>query len=214
MRQLHISFEIRAMGLLFYIPLVLPLLVVAGMFLNQIQGLYAILQIVEYLLPPWVSLWCIQLLRNHMEFEGCEVLHSYPLSKWKSGVGMMFLFWVFYLLWIITLISVLQVMIPVHSFFGSFVLQTGFQSLFYACFGFMLITLTRNAFWALGIVLFYASTQILTKGNLAPWVNIYLFHNETIPSFPDLQPKMLQAFVLSFICILVGQIRYFRTERF
>jgi hypothetical protein len=105
-------------------------------------------------------------------------------------------------------------LIPVHSFFGSFVLQTGFQSLFYACFGFMLITLIRNAFWALGIVLFYASTQILTKGNLAPWVNIYLFHNETIPSFPDLQPKMLQAFVLSFICILVGQIRYFRTERF
>lgn len=94
--------------------------------------------------------------------------------------------------------------------------QLGVQSFFFAGLGYVAITVLGHVGGAVAVVLLYASTQVLTMGNLFSWINIYwyLYHPEHLLHGTDLLIASISVFLAGAGLLLAGQWALFRFRRF
>ncbi|SDX11048.1 hypothetical protein SAMN05444487_11079 [Marininema mesophilum] len=213
MKYIDLRYDWRSMGVFAYVPLGISIFVFLILLLMG-SDLSRVIQFSEMSLPLFASWWSILLMQEFLEQEGNETLFSYPLSRYKMGILRVFLFWGLYILVIAWVIGAKQwVDSPAPHFFSSLFLQLGYESLFYAMVGFLLIVLTKNTVWAMGIMFVYTSTQFLTHGNLIPWLNIYQLNTELLTVNQLLKP-MVKVVIAGVICgglaqWLLGRVRTF-----
>jgi hypothetical protein len=151
-----------------------------------------ILPILEYCIPVFSAWWSIFILQDVLEEEGGEIFFTYPVKRWKLGLGRILLSFVLYVVCIIIIVGLFIIITKDYRFVGTFI-QLFFQSLFFSALGFTAMVLTANTSWSLFIIIAYESTQIITTGNFFGLINIFNFNikflsvNEAlISSFPTL----------------------------
>lgn len=213
-------FQWRGMGMAAYLPPIALLVIFlylavdppsAGIFLSDQQ--LAMGQALEILVPVWGGWWSVFLVSEAVKEEG-EVLFSYPTSPWSWGMGMVLLYWLLFFSLVTCGLATLTrftVVIPVSVW-----IQLGVQSLFYAGLGYASVTLMGRVHGAIAAVLIYGSTQVVTMGNLFPWINIYwyLYHPTSLLEGSELIIRAGSVGGAACLLLLFGQRALFRFRRF
>ena len=99
MSKLHISFDIKRMRVMFWIPfimMVLCLFYFIYLTSNQTLDVLLALPTFEFIVVPLSSLWIIYLFYDYYENDALEVLLSYPVSEYEHGFYRIILFTTFY----------------------------------------------------------------------------------------------------------------------
>lgn len=204
------KFDWRAMGWNAYVPIaVVTLVIVYSFFANNDFRLLA--SIHEVLLPVFAAWWSIFIFQDVLEEQGSEVIFSYPLSRWRLGTERVLIFLGLYLLLIV--IESLYMFWIIGTNWTTNLIQYSIQSFFYACFGFLLMTILRNCSWAILVIASYASFQILTRGNVISLSSIYFFGMRE-PTLAEMSGKLLIILITGAAMVLISQYILGRTERY
>ncbi|CAM4068999.1 hypothetical protein [Saccharibacillus endophyticus] len=204
-------FDWRAMGWNAYIPLVTGLVVLAYSLLAKGEE-RSILSMMEILLPAFSAWWSIFIFQDILDEPGGETLFSYPQSRWAIGLKRVLIFFMLYVL-LITLILLVYSLILKHSFWGVTELQLIVQSLFFSALGYFLVVLLKSCSWAMLVTAAYVSFQVLTRGSVFPWSNLYFFHIHR-PSGPEVLSKLVVILVVGLILLFSAQLAINRLEKF
>lgn len=211
MRRMHLSFDWKAMGIVAYVPFLTSGLVFIYCFLSK-NALEQILPALEFGVPVFASWWSIFLFQDVLEEPGSETLFSYPVSRYRLGLLRVGVFFVFYLFLIALVLLLIQTWSPRGFFVSEFVLLSA-ESLFIAGLGYLSMVLTRDSGWSLTIILVYVSTQVLTKGVLIRFLNIFVFNDSILSLNRVIGPAVYAVTFAAILCVL-GHMILQKTERF
>lgn len=204
-------FDWRTMGWNAYIPLIIGMVVLAYM-LSAKGEERAVLSMMEILLPAFSAWWSIFIFQDILDEPGGETLFSYPQSRWSIGLKRVLLFLLLYTL-LITFILLVYSLIMKHSFWGVTQLQLIVQSLFFSALGYLLVVLLKSCSWAMLVTAAYVSFQVLTRGSVFPWSNLYFFHIHK-PLGPEVFSKLVVILVVGLILLFSAQFAINRLEKF
>ncbi|TCS96882.1 hypothetical protein [Hazenella coriacea] len=209
----RMSFDWKAMGAAAYVPVVTLLGLIAFFFISPYRGeTVSAITFVEILVPIQMSWWSIFLLQEYLQEEGGETLFSYPMSRMKIGFLRIFTFWILFMLMLTLFLGGMSYIYGENYFLSMFV-QISYQSFFYTWFAFLVMVFLKNTTWAIGIVFAYATTQILTNGNLISFINVYEFNMKLIPVNQLVDPA-IHAILLGVVCLIFAQWELNRLERY
>ncbi|ASS76531.1 hypothetical protein CIG75_17240 [Tumebacillus algifaecis] len=207
--RLNLFFDWKAMGINAYLPLlILVLSVWAGRYFSTNQ----LLPMLEAMLPAFAAWWSIFLFQDLLEEPGGETIFSYPISRLQLGLFRVLFFLAGYLLFLLASIALIDVWFP-EFVTASLFLQFATQSIFFAGLGYASVVLFRNCGWSLVVLILYSCTQIFTKGELFPYVNVYLFNDRVLP-ISAFASRSVTTFLCGVLLLTLGQILLNRQNRF
>ncbi|MFC5402602.1 hypothetical protein [Cohnella soli] len=209
--KMTVLFDWKAMGGNAYIPLgVIMLLFVYGLFKNH--SVASFIPGIETCIPIFGAWWPIFLLKDIIEEPGGETLFSYSVSKYMWGTYRISVYSLLYLILICLLLIAIDPFYD-ESLFISLFTQIGLESLFFSSLGFLTMVLCRNTGWALVLVAIYASTQILTGGELFSVINVYWFNHSLIPLNEQIN-HLGKWFIFSVILWIFAQTEFNKLQKF
>jgi hypothetical protein len=198
--KLNIPFDWKTMGINAYVPILLVfVLLLYGNSVNY--NIKHLIPALEVSLTPFAAWWTIFLFQDILEEPGGETIFSFPIQRWKLGIGRIFIFFVIYTLFMLGLLLLIELISSAHIATPLFV-QFFVESLFFVGLGFLSMVVLKNCSWSLVVLTCYVSTQILTHGTLLPYTNIFLFNQKLIPIIELLQiqiPTIIMAIFFLFI---------------
>jgi hypothetical protein len=201
--KLQFRFDWKAMGLIATFPCMISLILLGYCMVKQFQ-LEQIIPALEMSYPAFAAWWSIFLFKDVLEEEGAEVILCLPIPRWKLGTVRVGFFFLLYLFLLMVMIGSIQLHASTALFLPLF-WQLSIESLFFCSFGFLSMMIIKNSGWAFMIVISYLSMQILTKGEIIPFTNIYLF-NERIYSMGELANWSITIVLASFVMWVIAQI--------
>ncbi|SEN39863.1 hypothetical protein [Lihuaxuella thermophila] len=209
--KINLVFDWKSMGFNAYVPFLAAFFILGYSFLAK-NDASRIIPALEFSFPIFAAWWSVFLFYDLLEEPGSETIFTYPVSRWSLGITRvlsyfaLYLFLLFFLLWIVDAFAAPGIFAPMY-------VQLAIQSFFYCTLGFVSMAATLNAGWSLVIVVIYSSTQILTRGELFPWINIYLF-NQDILDVGDMIPMLSLAVFFGILNLGVGQYLIHTLKRF
>lgn len=204
MSKLHISFDIKSMRVMFWIPffvMVLCLLYFMYLTSNQTLDVLLALPTFEFIIVPLSSWWIIYLFYDYYENDALEVLLSYPISEYEHGFFRIIFFTILYTLSTLFLMGYMTMFSDASLFL--LLLQYVPQYLFFVGLSFLCMTLFQNIGIALTIMAFYTATEFLTGGQLIPWYHVF-FYNEMLLTFDEIFNKSVITLMIGLILIKFG----------
>lgn len=203
-----LRYEIKAMGIVFYIPFVLFIIVnFYSLLLKSHNGnIYHALKVLELSLPVATCWWTNYYLANLFEHEGGEVFLTYkiPIVKITLYTALRY----FFLHLILTIASTLLIF-SIFEYFsiGSIILYMS-QCIFYFGLSYIAITMMKETSWNLFLCFAYLSIQFLTSGKIFVLINIHNFDNR-----PELNIYLsLKSILFGLSMIIITQIFINKTK--
>lgn len=204
MSNLHISFDIKSMRGIFWIPFVVMMLcLLYFIYLTSDQTLDVLLAlpVFEFIVVPLSSWWIIYLFYDYYENHALEVLLSYPVSEAGHGFFRILLFTFLYT--IVTLFLMGYLVLFSDASLLLLLLQYVPQYFFFAGLSFLCMTLFQNIGVTLTVIAFYTATEFLTGGHLIPWYHVFFF-NEDLLTSSQIVNKSVFTLALGLILIKLG----------
>ncbi|MFB1050510.1 hypothetical protein [Paraliobacillus sp. JSM ZJ581] len=204
MSKLHISFEIKSMRGMFWVPLIaiiLCFLYFIYLTSNQTLDVLLALPTFEFIIVPLSSWWITYLFYDYYENHALEVLLSYPVSEAEHGFFRILFFILLYTLSTLFLIG--YIVMFSDASLSLLLLQYVPQYLFFAGLSFLCMTLFQNIGVALTVLAFYTATEFLTGGQLIPWYHVF-FYNEDFLDFSQIVNKSVFTLAIGLILIKLG----------
>ena len=204
MSNLHISFDIRSMRGMFWIPFVVMifcLLYFIYLTSNQTLDILLALPVFEFIIVPLSSWWIIYLFYDYYENHALEVLLSYPVSEAEHGFFRI-LFFIF-LYTIVTLFLMGYIVLFSDASLLLLLLQYVPQYFFFAGLSFLCMTLFQNIGVTLTVIAFYTATEFLTGGHLIPWYHVFFYHQQLLDLYQVVN-KSIVTFILGLLFIKLG----------
>lgn len=168
--------EIKLMGTIFIVPIIMIGVVVIISFLSISSDNveYMIYSTFENVIPLFAGWWGIFSMYEFLEAEGGEIMLTYGLSAFSLGIKKNIYYLTIYL--IISIVPCIFVMKMIMKYvFIDIIIQIIFQSLFFSAFSFVVMALVRNSGWSFFILVSYFVIAFFTEGK-GLWIfNIYLF---------------------------------------
>jgi len=171
-----------------------------------------ILPVLEYSIPVCSAWWSIFILQDVLEEEGGEIFFTYPVKRWKLGLGRVILSFVTYTVCIILMMVLFIITTQDLRFIGVFI-RLFFQSLFFSALGFTSMVLTSNTTWSLFIIIAYESTQIITRGKFFWFINIFNF-NIQFTSIKDVLISSIPSVVMGLIMFIYSNKKFIRYDKY
>jgi len=209
--KLDLLFDWKAMGINAYVPLCVVCVLIGYGNLRK-EALTQVIPVLELTFPVFAAWWSIFLFQDFLEEEGSEVLFCCPIQRWKLGIARTAIFFAIYIILMLIMLLVIDQWFRA-DLLEPLSLQLGLQSFFFAGLGYLSMCLTRNSGWALVIIVVYNSIQILTRGALFPYINIFIF-NERPLSWAQLWPLSVHTLFFGVLFWLGGQILFGRSKHF
>jgi hypothetical protein len=190
---LEMKFYFKSMGISGYFPIIVSLLLMCiSSFLKEYPE--KVIVMLEFFLPVLSSWWIVHTYGELLRAEGKEIILSYPIKRSNLGNSNVFIFFFIYLLLLFFSTTLINIIV-FKTFFSSLFIMYSVQSFFFVGLGFFCITILKDTGWALTVIATYSCTQILTKGELFPLINVYSFNQELL-QFTDVTTFILTPFFL------------------
>ena len=209
--KIDFSYDWKAIDKNAYVPFFVVLLLIGYSYLRM-NAMTHILPALEFVFPVFAAWWSIFIFQDILEEPGSEITFSYPISRWQLGIYRVAIFFILYLIIMLMMLMMIDYLCTDNIFVPLFI-QLGAESFFFAGLGFLSMTLTRNTGWSLTIVIVYTSIQILTKGQMFPLINIYLF-NEKMLKISELWTSAAYTILLGSILWVSAQIILNKLQKF
>lgn len=212
-KKTDIIFEVKSMGLSFYLPIIL---LITLSFMNFSGDGYEFIRrlslFIEFIICPLASWWCIYLFIDYYEENIEELLFTYPVKFFFHGVFRSLTFLIIYISLVI--ISIIPISIRHEEvLWNILVIQFIPQCLLYGAIGFCLMVLTRNIVTPILFIMGYVAGKYFTGGSdLLPIYNIMFFGMET--SYQLLIQKATINICLTLILFLVGHLVMKKLHKF
>lgn len=180
--KIDIPFEFKVMGINAYVPIIgfIAVFIYSVYNLRYSNGWMNIIQSLEMVLPFLAGWYSVFLFQDVLEEMGSETIFTYPVKRYELGLLRVLIFYAFYLIILAIILFAMQV-IGNKNIFLSLFIQLFVQGLFFSAFGFFSAVITSSSIWALTILIIYAVSQILTRGSLFKFINIYIFNGDILP---------------------------------
>lgn len=176
--KLDLLFDWKAIENNACIPIIVAILLIGYSYL-RLNALPHIIPALELVFPVFAAWWSIFIFQDILEEPGGEIIFSYSISRLQLGIIRVASFFILYLVLMIIMLLVID-QLCVADLFLPLALQLSTESFFFAGLGFLAMVITLNTGWALTIVVIYSCTQILTNGQMLPFINIYIFNDKLL----------------------------------
>ncbi|GAB4075231.1 hypothetical protein GCM10028778_27350 [Barrientosiimonas marina] len=199
----HPFFEIKSMGLSFYVPMFVYIFLIYQLF--TFHGYEAVIfKIMEYLIIPMSGWWIIYLFYDYFEEGLYDLLRSYPLTHWEHGFIRVNYFLVMYLLLLSITITAID-MIMVNAAFIPLFIQYFSEAIIFAYGSFLIVILTKNVSITIMVIGVYVATEVLTLGQVIPWYHVMFFNTSPL-SIQETLGKGLLNISVGFSLLIAAQI--------
>lgn len=201
-------FDVRAMGFLFYIPLIAVVFLMIYIFAEYRHintFVKNVIPTLEFSIPTVAAWWSSILFYNMLEEDGGEILFTYPQKRLSIGTLRVVTFLLLYSILIIVCVIIIQLKVD-ERIFVSLVIQFFSQSYFFSGLGFVSMIITKNVLWSFSIPLMYTFLQIFYKELQIFSVSNIFFFNENVLSLSQMSPKLVLIMVVGTIFFILGQI--------
>ncbi|MCM3537994.1 hypothetical protein [Priestia endophytica] len=180
LKKIDILFEIKSMGLSFYVPFFVMVLSLVFFITDTSDNrLQHASRLLEFFVCPFSAWWSLYLFLDYYEDHTLEVLLSYPISAFFHGLLRVGSFLVLFLIPFLLLLWVAS--LKGYGTLKDNVILYIPQMLFYSSIGFFLSTLARNIILPLSGIIAYISLKYITLGNsLFPVYNVMSFSPDMI----------------------------------
>ncbi|NMM54837.1 hypothetical protein [Paenibacillus aquistagni] len=213
MRELKgLYFNWRMMGLNAYMPLItsMILLLIAWINKSEVKDTFPALEMIFPLMSAW---WTIFVLEDMLSSEGREILLTYPVKRWQSGLMRVLLFYCLYMVLMIIMLLIMNSWMQLSTVF-SLAILFGSQSLFYTSLAFLGLTITHNTGWTLVILTAYLSVSLLSSSisNSFSFLDVYL-HIIHVPPYEVVAPFVSKIIILSIVCLVNAHYIFSRAKQ-
>lgn len=208
---INLIFDWRSIGFIAYVPVVACMMIFLYTLIVH-EAIPFIIPALEFSIPVFAAWWSIFLFYDVLEEPGNETIFTYPLPRWKLGIARVGSFYLFYLVLIAIMLFAVNTWTAPGIFLPMYI-QLVVQSFFFSALGFFSMIMTLNTGWALMVVIVYSSTQILTRGELLPLLNIYLFNEEPLSMWEFPFPLIL-ALTFGIVFMWISQYMLSHMRRF
>lgn len=212
--KIDIPFEFKVMGINAYVPIIgfIVVFIYSVYNLRYSNGWMNIIQSLEMVLPFLAGWYSVFLFQDVLEEMGSETIFTYPVKRYELGLLRVLIFYAFYLIILAIILFAMQVMGNKNIFLSLFI-QLSVQGLFFSAFGFLSAVITSSSIWALTILIIYAVSQILTRGSLFKFINIYIFNGDILPLNKLIVP-VGKALAFSIIFFVIAHFLFKRFKNF
>lgn len=206
-KRLNLQFEINSMGISFYIPIVV-VIILSFYILMTIQNADWLRQVAltfEFLLCPFATWWVLYLYYEFFEQNNEEILISYPVSAFYYGLFRSFLFFLCYFFLIALLLFIIVRISSHHLNLFFLIIRFGVQSFFYTAFGFCLMIAIRNIMAPILALIVYLSVNFFIGGDAIPLYQSIIFEPLDVLD-GEIRGKLFTNLCLGVLFLLLGQI--------
>ena len=175
-KRLDLPFEIKSMGVSYYVPFVAVLLGIMYVTFSSSPDVIRYTSIiVEFVVCPFAAWWSMYLFYDYYEDQASEVLFSYPLSSFFHGIIRVTSFFIVFLVAFFIFLVTITIKHPDISLMDLSILYVP-QTILYCYLGFTLMVLSRNIIFPLLILVAYIGMKYWTMGGkLFPIYNVMSF---------------------------------------
>lgn len=207
--NIDLNFEIKSMGVSFYVPIILTLFITIYLFsISQPEiSLVIALKLIEFLFVPFSSWWVIYLFYDYFEEDGGEILFSYPVSVINLGIARVMIFVLFYNILLLMVVAAIALNSQ-QEVFINLILQLAPQVIFFSGLAFSLMTFFKDIGISISFIAVYVVTELLSAGQVMPWYHVFFF-NEIILDLGTMIPKSLLNTIIGILLFWFGH--YFLT---
>ena len=205
----RVAFNFRMMGINFFVPIIVMLLLILYLYLicylaGMTEAFY--FRCSECAVPLFGSWWAIHLMRPILEDKGNEIYYSCGASRLYLGLMRIMEGWVVYCLLTTIYCVVLRMMTTYH--FWSFLLQLIIQSMFYFGLGFLSISITGKSWYSWIINLVYGLFYLYTRNRFLPAFSIYTMWETPLLLDAFFCDYIIRVFLFSLITLVCAQILF------
>jgi hypothetical protein len=199
----HIYFDIKSMGLLFWIPIFLYIFLIIYIYsICKYEDIFLARMIptLEFTVPLFAAWWSCFIFYDILEENGKELIFSYPIKRWKIGILKVCIFLILYYIILALFLFVLQQWTSKFIYYP-LIVQLFYESYFFAGLGFLCMTITSNSLYSFTVPLLYAATMFFcneTKIKAFNFMSIFLYNIDVV--------KINQLIKLSIIPLVFGSL--------
>lgn len=183
MKKIDLKFEIKAMGIGFFIPIIIIVASIMHLFYQMkafgVTGIGAIIPKLEFFIIPSIGIWVIYLFYEYYENNNLEVLLSYPIKDSDHTANKIFIFILLFLILLIP-IFILGVILGGVNDVWLLIMQVVPQIIFVAGLITIITVICKNIGVGLSVLIGYTSIELLTEGKVMPWYHLFYFNTEVL----------------------------------
>ncbi|MCQ9284334.1 hypothetical protein C1N83_03540 [Priestia aryabhattai] len=205
-KRLDLPFEIKSMGVSYYVPFVAVLLGIMYVTFSSSPDVIRYTSIiVEFVVCPFAAWWSMYLFYDYYEDQASEVLFSYPLSSFFHGIIRVTSFFIVFLVAFFIFLVTITIKHPDISLMDLSILYVP-QTILYCYLGFTLMVLSRNIIFPLLILVAYIGMKYWTMGGkLFPIYNVMSFSVDMKIS-DELITLSIKNIIIGIILAIVGHL--------
>ena len=211
-RKINVPFEIKSMGISFYLPIVGLIFLLFFNYTDSGPDFVRKLSLfIEFIICPMAAWWCSYLFLDYYEENLEELLFTYPVSMLFHGLLRVFTFLLLYLL------GFFLVMIPISLTHETMLFKTQVilyfpQCILYAAIGFVLIVAFRNIMVPILSIIGYIAVKYFTGGSeLFPIYNIMAFEFNNAALY--VSDKFLPNILFAILFFVLGHVILFKRTK-
>lgn len=158
----------------------------------------------ETVIPFVGSWWCYHLMRPIVEDNGGELYLTFPASRTYLGILRLLRMWIIYSVLIMIYccgINIISGIDIVDLWF-----QLSMQSLFFLCFGFLCVVITKSPSYCWLISVAYSAFYLLTQNSHFKFFSIYTLSSKTIEATDFVVEYGFKVMLFSIVSLVVGQL--------
>ena len=204
-RKINVPFEIKSMGISFYLPIVGLIFLLFFNYTDSGPDFVRKLSLfIEFIICPMAAWWCSYLFLDYYEEDLEEILFTYPVSMLFHGILRVFVFLSLYLL------GFFIVMIAISLTHETMLLKTQViqyfpQCILYAAIGFFLMIAFGNIIVPILSITGYSAAKYFTGGSeLFPIYNIMAFEFDNASQY--LLDKFIPNILLALLLFGLGHV--------
>jgi len=205
-KRLDLPFEIKSMGVSYYVPFVAVLLGIMYVTFSSSPDVIRYTSIiVEFVVCPFAAWWSMYLFYDYYEDQASEVLFSYPLSSFFHGIIRVTSFFIVFLVAFFIFLVTITIKHPDISLMDLSILYVP-QTILYCYLGFTLMVLSRNIIFPLLILVAYIGMKYWTMGGkLFPIYNVMSFSVDMKIS-DELITLSIKNIIIGIILAIIGHL--------
>ncbi|MBP3041321.1 hypothetical protein J9303_17805 [Bacillaceae bacterium Marseille-Q3522] len=201
-RKINLVIEIKSMKAAFYFPLFCYFVILLQFIFVEKFEFYQF-WLLEFFFVPLSSWWTVFLFYEYFEENNAELLFSYPVSAFFHGVARVVIFFLLYLMLLVSLMLVICLRFDKMNLL-SLCVQYIPEAVFFSGISFVIVIVSKNILIPLIVNGFYVASEYFAK-DIFPWYHV-MFFNQYPLDISEVYVKSSITLLLGILCFFFGHL--------